>query len=58
MGVNDPSTFLGHELCLRMNKEPHMHEPKSDTWLRGLRRKGEPVHRPRTLRSKDNSGIL
>ena len=41
LGVSDPSTFLGLRPCPRMIKDPHMHEPTSDTWIRGPRRKGE-----------------
>ena len=31
LGVSDPSTFLGLRPCPRMIKDPHMHEPTSDT---------------------------
>ena len=31
LGVSDPSTFLGLGHCPRMIKDPHMHEPTSDT---------------------------
>ena len=34
MKVIDPSTLLGHGPCLRMNKDPHICQPKFDTWTK------------------------
>ena len=58
VGVNDLSTFFGRGPYPWMNKEPHMRELKSNTWIKGPRRKGEPVHRLRIPRNKDTLGIL